>query len=258
MSVACPVCAAVDLAIEARGVEVLLGDRQVLRGVDLIVPRGEVVALIGPNGAGKTTLLRSLIGLVPRTAGRIRLLGEDDLDRALPRIGYVPQRLVVERNFILSAREFLAIRLRRTRGWFWQSHKSIDACFGEELERLGVSSLLDLPLAALSGGQLQRVLIAFSLLGRPELLLLDEPTNGVDQPGEKTFYELIGEVHRRHRLTVVLVSHDLSMVYRQATWVYALNGVVCCQGPVDEVMNTDSLKLAYGTHVSPYHHQHVH
>ncbi|HSA02010.1 MAG TPA: ATP-binding cassette domain-containing protein, partial [Candidatus Paceibacterota bacterium] len=175
-----------------------------------------------------------------------------------PRIGYVPQRLVVERNFILSAREFLAIRLRRTRGWFWQSHKSIDACFGEELERLGVSSLLDLPLAALSGGQLQRVLIAFSLLGRPELLLLDEPTNGVDQPGEKTFYELIGEVHRRHRLTVVLVSHDLSMVYRQATWVYALNGVVCCQGPVDEVMNTDSLKLAYGTHVSPYHHQHVH
>jgi ABC-type Mn2+/Zn2+ transport system ATPase subunit len=88
--------------------------------------------------------------------------------------------------------------------------------------------------------------------------LLDEPTAGVDTPGEQTFYELIAEIHRRHQLTVLLVSHDLSMVYRHASWVYALNGVICCEGSPEQVMNTESLKAAYGIHVSPYHHHHVH
>jgi zinc transport system ATP-binding protein len=224
----------------------------------LEVRRGQLVALIGPNGAGKTTLLRCLLGLQSMVSGEIRLLGESRLVDALPRVGYVPQRMVLDRSFILSAREFLSLRLRRTRNWFWRSHKSVDASLGAELDRLGVRDLLDRPLAALSGGQLQRVLIAFSLLDDPELLLLDEPTAGVDQPGEHTFYELIGDIHRRRQLTVILVSHDLSMVYRHANWVCALNGVVCCQGAVEEIMNTDSLKQAYGIHVSPYHHHHVH
>ena len=118
--------------------------------------------------------------------------------------------------------------------------------------------MLDRPIAGLSGGQLQRVLVAFSLLGNPELLLLDEPTAGVDTPGEHSFYELITEVHRRHKLTVVLVSHDLSMVFRHASRVYALNGVICCEGTPEEVMNADSLKQAYGIHVTPYHHDHAH
>jgi zinc transport system ATP-binding protein len=247
-----------DVSVLARQVVVNLGGRPVLRGVDLEVRRGQLVALIGPNGAGKTTLLRCLLGLQPMASGEIRLLGESRLADALPRVGYVPQRLVLDRSFILSAREFLALRLRRTRGWFWHSHGHIDARLGTELDRLGVRDLLDRPLAALSGGQLQRVLIAFSLLGDPELLLLDEPTAGVDQPGEQTFYELIGDIHERRQLTVILVSHDLSMVYRHANWVCALNGVVCCQGAVEEIMNTDSLKRAYGIHVSPYHHHHVH
>jgi ABC-type Mn2+/Zn2+ transport system ATPase subunit len=220
------------------------------------VPAGKLVALIGPNGSGKTTLLRSLLGLQKISRGEIRLFGQPDIGAALPRIGYVPQRLNLERSFLLSVREFLALRSPRCPHWFWQSRTRIDDLLKGSLSGIGVESLLDRPVAELSGGQLQRVLIAFSLLRQPELLLLDEPTAGVDTPGEQTFYELIAQIQAQHRLSVILVSHDLSMVYRHASWVYALNGIVCCEGPPDQVMNEESLKQAYGIHVSPYHHHH--
>jgi zinc transport system ATP-binding protein len=244
------------LVIEAAGVHAGYNGQAVLRGVDMRVPRGQLVALIGPNGSGKTTLLRCLLGLQTVSAGSIRLFGNSEFTRELPRVGYVPQKLVLERSFILSVREFLALRLTETRNWFWKSHEETDRRLGSLVGGLGVEALFDGPVAQLSGGQLQRVLIAFSLLNRPELLLLDEPTAGVDMPGEQTFYELIAEVQRTRQLTVVLVSHDLSMVYRHASWVYALNGVICCEGTPEEVMNTDSLKQAYGIHVTPYHHHH--
>jgi zinc transport system ATP-binding protein len=241
--------------IQARGVRVTLGDNEVLKGVDLDVPAGGLVALIGPNGSGKTTFLRAVLGL-QRAEGEIRLFGSTDRQAGLRRIGYVPQRMNLERSFILSVREFLALRLRATRHWFWCSKHAIDAQIQDSLKEMGIEPLLERPLAALSGGQLQRVLIAFSLLTKPDLLLLDEPTAGVDMQGEESFYDLIAAVQKRHRLAAVLVSHDLSMVYRHASWVYALNGVVCCQGPPEEVMNAETLKQAYGIHVSPYHHHH--
>ena len=245
-------------AIEVRDLRVTLGGLPILRGVNLSVPAGELVALIGPNGSGKTTLLRALLGLQKVQGGDIRLFGQSNLRTALGRVGYVPQRLDLERSFILSVREFLALRLRSTRHWFWLTKRRIDELLGASLAGMGVEAFLDKPLAHLSGGQLQRVLIAFSLLHRPELLLLDEPTAGVDAPGEESFYDLISGIQRRHRMTVVLVSHDLSMVCRHAHRVYALNGVICCEGTPEEVMNADSLKQAFGVHVSPYHHHHAH
>ena len=222
----------------------------------MTVPSGELVALIGPNGSGKTTLLRALLGLQKISAGEIRLFGESNLAAALPRVGYVPQKLQLERGFILTVREFLALRLPETRHWFWRSRQKTDERICASLAEIGVTPLLDKPLANLSGGQLQRVLIAFSLLRKPDLLLLDEPTAGVDLQGEETFYDLIAGIQKRHHLTAILVSHDLSMVYRHASWVYALNGVICCQGHPEHVLNAESLKQAYGIHVSPYHHHH--
>jgi ABC-type Mn2+/Zn2+ transport system ATPase subunit len=105
---------------------------------------------------------------------------------------------------------------------------------------------------------LQRVLIAFGLLDNPELLFLDEPTEGVDGPGERTFYEIISDVHRGHGLSVILVSHDLSMVHRHASWVVALNAKVCCEGSPDQIIREDALQAAYGLHLAPYHHHHSH
>ena len=246
-----------SLAVDVRDLRVSFGDTPVLRGVNMRVPQGQIVALIGPNGSGKTTLLRCLLGL-QKYQGEVRIFGQDNVQKVLPRIGYVPQRLTLERSFILSVREFLALRLRQTRHWFFRSHKEIDAIIRPALVQIGVEKLLDHPIAQLSGGQLQRVLIAFALLCKPELLLLDEPTAGVDTPGEETFYDLIASVQRQHKLTVILVSHDLSMVYSHASRVYALNGVICCEGPPEQVMNAESLKQAYGIHAMPYHHHHVH
>lgn len=257
----CPQCQAAAThtgksVVEACNIRVTLGGTKVLRGVDLNIPKGEMVALIGPNGSGKTTLLRALLGLQKVDSGEVRIFGQPISPKSLSRVGYVPQKLNLERSFALSVREFLALRLKSTHQWFWKSKKATEALIRPTLVEIGVHPLLDLPLASLSGGQLQRVLIAFSLLCEPELLLLDEPTAGVDSPGEQSFYELIAAVHKRHRLTVVLVSHDLSMVFKHASWVYALNGVICCEGTPETVMNAESLKQAYGIHVSPYHHHH--
>lgn len=245
-------------AIDVSDLRLTLNGVPILQGVNLKVPVGRLVALIGPNGAGKTTLLRCMLGLQKDYAGQVRLLGEPELQRALPRVGYVPQRLNLERTFVLSVREFLCLRLPQTRSWFWRSHHRNDAALRGSLAEIGVEALLDRPLANLSGGELQRVLIAYSLLSNPDLLLLDEPTAGVDLPGEQTFYDLIADIHKKRGITVMLVSHDLSMVYRHADWVYALNGIVCCEGPPETIMNADSLKQAYGIHVSPYHHHHHH
>lgn len=242
--------------VETRNLRVSLSGHPILEGVNMKVPAGQLVALIGPNGSGKTTLLRAMLGLQKLSSGEVKLFGESDLSAVLPRVGYVPQKFALESAFILSVREFLALRLRSTRQWFWKSHKKIDHALKPQLAEMGVEDLLDQPMAQLSGGQLQRVLIAFSILNNPELLLLDEPTAGVDTPGETTFYELIARIQKHRGLTVILVSHDLSMVYRHANWVYALNRVVCCDGPPEQVINEESLKRAYGIHVSPYHHVH--
>ena len=244
--------------VEVCGAQVSFDGQPVLKGVSLSVPKGELVALIGPNGSGKTTLLRAMLGIQKLDAGEVRLFGHADPKKSLGRVGYVPQKLALDNSFVLSVREFLSLRLRKARGWFWQSHRRTDAAIQGALAEIGVNSFLDRPLAKLSGGQLQRVLIAFSLLDDPELLLLDEPTAGVDTPGEQSFYELIAGIQKRRRLTVILVSHDLSMVYRHASWVYALNQVICCEGHPEHIMNAESLRQAYGIHVSPYQHHHDH
>jgi len=246
-------------AIEVQDLQVRLGGNPILRGVRLRVEAGRMVALIGPNGSGKTTLLRCLLGLHRPDSGSVRLLDEGPpTPHLLRRVGYVPQRLQLDPSFMLTVREFLAIRRPGSSGWFWRPSRFVDEQLHAAVAEMDVTRLLDRPVAGLSGGQLQRVLICSSLLNDPDLLLLDEPTAGVDTPGEEDFYGLIAEVHRRRGLTVVLVSHDLSMVYRHASRVYALNGVICCEGAPEEVMNAESLRQAYGIHFTPYHHHHHH
>lgn len=246
-----------EVAISARNLSVRLGGKLVLENINLDIFHGEAIALIGPNGAGKTTLLKSLLGLIPLESGSVRLLGSDSVRGVASWIGYVPQKVVADPSFALSVREFLSLQLKGVH-WPWCSRRRLDLLLEPMVNEIGLHDLLSHSVAELSGGQFQRVMIAFALLHEPEILFMDEPTAGVDAPGEESFYEMIGKIHRSRHLTVVLVSHDLTMVYKHASRVYALNRVVCCQGAPEEVLRGENLNQVFGQEFSCYLHHHHH
>jgi zinc transport system ATP-binding protein len=232
--------------VAARGVAVALGGRQVLHGIDLSIERGEIVTVVGPNGSGKTTLLRALIGAVPLSAGRV--------ERAPGlRLGYVPQRLELDPTLPIGVGRFLGLPRRR------------DRAAGEAaLARVGVAELYGRPMAALSGGQFQRVLLARALLNGPDLLLLDEPTQGLDQPGTAAFYALVAALRAELGCAVLMVSHDLHVVMQASDRVICLNGHICCQGHPTAVSAAPEYRALFGTGTGgalalyQHHHDHRH
>jgi zinc transport system ATP-binding protein len=229
--------------LEVTGLSVRLGHAEIFKNLSFSVPRGASLALIGPNGSGKTVLFRALLGSIPA----------DGHFRWAPgvRIGYVPQHLDIARDVPITGVEFLRARasLARTSG----------STIGHALARVGLSSpVADLPIGALSGGQFQRLLIAFALVGDPSVLLLDEPTAGVDEPGEERINELVHRLQQERDLTVLLISHDLSVVYRYATIVLCLSRDRTCMGPPREILTPELLHEMYGTPVAFHVHEHVH
>ncbi len=189
---------------------VRFGHTVVLEKVDIVVQAGRVVTVIGPNGAGKTTLLRVLLGLTAANSGVVRR-------RAGLRIGYVPQRLHVDPTLPLTVQRFLGLVPERR-------------LVGHVLEELAITRLLDKPMQRLSGGEMQRVLLARALLGDPDLLVLDEPAQSVDIGGQGELYALIGRLRDQHGYGVLLVSHDLHLVMGATDHVICLNRHVCCTG----------------------------
>ena len=194
-------------AVVARGVRVVLGGNAILRGVDLTIADGEVVALLGANGSGKSTLVRALVGAVPIESGEVELLGRP-LGRSVEwdRIGYVPQRVSAATGVPATAGEVVASgllhgrRLRPPRG----SRETVRGA----LELVGLMHHLDRPVRELSGGQQQRVLIARALVRDPALLVLDEPVAGVDLPSQEAFAATVVDLTARGR-TILVVLHEL-------------------------------------------------
>ncbi|MGC8744058.1 MAG: metal ABC transporter ATP-binding protein [Verrucomicrobiia bacterium] len=243
--------------VEIENLSVRYGNKPVLNGINLKVKKGEFLALIGANGSGKTTLLKCILRILTPQSGSIKIFCESDINKVIQRIGYVPQKLELDKSLAISVREFLSLRLNETSKWFFHRHRFTDEKLYPKLQKLKIDELFEKQLCKLSGGEFQRVLIAFSLLGEPDLLLLDEATEGVDFNTENIVYEVIDELRRERDLTVILVSHDISMVSRQATNVVALgNGIICCEGSPETVLTNESLKQAYGTHFAPYCHHH--
>ena len=230
--------------IAAIDVDVRLGRRQVLHGVSLRVERGEVVTIVGPNGSGKSTLLRCLIGAQALSGGRIER-------EAGLRVGYVPQRLSIDPGLPITVGRFLHLPVRAPRG-------EAEAA----LEAAGAGDVMGRQMADLSGGQLQRVLLARATLGRPHLLLLDEPTQGLDQPGSAAFYRSLRAIRDAAGCAVLLVSHDLHVAMAASDRVICLNGHVCCEGAPATVSAAPAYHELFGTGTSGalalHRHEHGH
>lgn len=241
--------------VSLRDLRVQLGGAPILRGVTANISRGQITALIGLNGSGKTTLLRALVNEYPHS-GTIQFHCGHDHSQPYPEaIGYVPQRLTLDARLPLTVGDFLALTLSRRPLFFGVSQK-VRAKSLAILERVGVPECLDIPLEGLSGGQLQRTLLALALEPQPELLLLDEPATGIDFKDQKKFYELISTLNRETGVTVLLVSHDLNMVQAHAHEVMCLrNGAIQCQGPPTEVLTPINMSLVFGAELHMFPHR---
>jgi len=239
-----------------RNLRVVLGGRPVLDGIDADLVRHRITALIGLNGSGKTTLLRALIRECPYQ-GEVRFFCGHDHTRHRPEhIGYVPQRLSVDARIPLTVREFFALALQRrplflgVAGWVTKKAEQL-------LSRVGAAHLLNRPVAKLSGGEMQRVLLSLALEPQPELLLLDEPAAGIDFADQKPFYDLLGEINRERKITILIVSHDLSVVSEHAHHVFCLkDGRIECQGPPGDVLTQESIARTFGQGKRVYAHVH--
>ncbi len=230
-----------DNILDVQHLSVHFGQRQVLHDLSFNVERGTSLAILGPNGAGKTVLFRSLVGAAP-FAGTVRWA-------AGTRIGYVPQKLDLERDIPITGLDFLAARTKIAHG--------TRTDVSRVLALVGIPpDVANQPIGVLSGGQFQRLLLAFALIGDPNALLLDEPTAGVDEPGQEQINELVRILQRDQALTVLFISHELTVVNRYATNVLCLSHSAACIGPPSTVLTPDLLREMYGTEVHFHVHEH--
>jgi len=244
--------------VTIRDLQVVLGGRAVLNGVTTSIPRGRITALIGLNGSGKTTLLRTLVREHPYR-GEIRFhCGHDHTKPTPEHIGYVPQKLTLDARLPLTVKDLLALALSRRPLFFGIDKKTLDS-IRRMLERVDMLDHIDQPVEVLSGGQLQRVLLALALEPQPELLLLDEPAAGIDFKSQQKFYDLIADLNRTSGVTVLIVSHDISMVNRHSHHVLCLtDGKILCAGPPQDILTPESLSKTFGTDMQQFLHHHHH
>lgn len=224
-------------------VSVTLGGVRILESVTAVVPEGSSTAIIGPNGAGKTTLLLAMLGEIPYT-GKIQL-GEQ---RGRVCLGYVPQRLSFDRGMPITVVDLLVLGRQRRPLWLGCSPRKRQAAL-ELLSAVRAEHLARRRLGALSGGELQRVLLALAIGQEPDILILDEPAAGVDVGGESLLCELLERLQRERGFTQIMVTHDLSLVTAHASHVICLNGRVMGQGETRSTLTDEVLAATFGIHL---------
>lgn len=232
-------------SVKIEELSVRKGSTEILNQVNLTANHGEILALIGRNGAGKTTLLKAILGQTPYS-GRISYFNCQGKRIDRPRIGYVPQFLAFDRSTPVTVEDLFCAN--RSRIPVWMSHGKRRRKEAESLlEKVGGQELFQKKLGALSGGELQRVLLAFALDPLPDLLLLDEPVSAVDRKGVGVFYDLVTSLRSEYHMPVILVSHDLGHVKKYASKAAFLqDGTVAMQNAVDKVLNNPQVREAFG------------
>lgn len=232
-----------EAILKIKDLGVKFDNNEVLKGLTLEIKRGDILAIVGPNGAGKSVFFRALLGLIPYS-------GKVEWSPGL-KISYIPQKFFIDKELPLSVGEFLSFKTK--------SREDIIVA----LRAVGISDehhiekhILKQRLGWLSGGQLQRIVIAWSILDRPQVLLYDEPTAGIDIGGEETIYNLLGRLKKERNLTMLLISHDLNIVYQYANNVLCINKKMVCYGIPNEVLDPSALSKLYGGEAGFYKHEH--
>lgn len=222
-----------------------VGSKQILENVSFYLQQGSLVTLIGPNGAGKSTLLQLMLGFLNPTQGSVHWIGT-------PRLGYMPQRLGVDVSFPLSVGRLFDLK-----------PGAVESTDAERIAQLTQTDILKSHLISeLSGGELQRVLLAYALLGNPDVLLLDEPMQGLDVDSEADFLKLLQVLKYEYGKTIFMVSHDLHVVFKHSDHVICLQSHVCCQGEPSAIQVDPEYNLLFGRRsdnlMTIYAHQHDH
>lgn len=234
------------LLVGARGLGIFRAGRWIVRDIEIEVSAGEIVTLIGPNGGGKSTTAKALLGLIAPDAGVVERV-------AGLKVGYVPQRFQIDVTLPLDVDRLMTLTQKHDR-------QTIHAA----LERVNAGHLAGRAIRHLSGGELQRVLLARAIVGAPDLLILDEPVQGVDYAGEIALYELIGKIRDELGCGILLISHDLHIVMAATDRVVCIEGHVCCSGPPGHVLSDAAFQRLFGQRgaqslaVYRHHHDHVH
>ena len=225
---------------------VAFGRGIVLKDVNLRINCGELVAIVGPNGAGKTTLLKAILGEVPYT-GSIRFSIRGFICPA-PRIGYVPQKLNFDSDSPISVSDFMSSAISRHPVWLGVRPSLRRKC-NAALERFSAEHLLKRRLGELSGGELQRVLLAMAMTPVPDILLLDEPVSGIDAKGLSVFYRTVCDLRREHDVSIIMVTHDLPAIAPHADRMVFIRQSILAEGKPSEVLANANLIVSLGSNL---------
>ncbi|MBI2446592.1 MAG: metal ABC transporter ATP-binding protein [Parcubacteria group bacterium] len=230
--------------LEVRDLSVSFGNQEILKDISFSVNESDFLAIIGPNGAGKTVLFRALMDFIPYD-GNVKW-------RTNVKIGYVPQKLMEKAELPLTVKEFF---LLKSKNLFFKDKQILNSVV-HELKSVDIdANILDRQLINLSRGELQRVLISWAILGHPQVLLFDEPTAGIDIAGEESVYNMLHKLQDERGMTIIMISHDLNVVYRYANNVLCLNKERLCYGEPERALTNEQIKRLYGENAF-YHHLH--
>lgn len=219
--------------IKAENISVKIGKDEIIKNVNIHIHCGELTVIIGRNGAGKSTLLKALLGEVKHT-GKIEIYDKKEQKYDKLKIGYVPQSMNIEKHMPTTVYDFVAAIISNKPIWIKKDEKLYNQ-IKQHLKLFEAEDLIDKSMGDLSGGELQRVLLAVATLSEPNLLILDEPVSGIDKNGIKLFFDLINKLKTEHDMAIILVSHDLDMVKKYADKVILLDKTIIKKGTPEEV-----------------------
>ncbi len=235
--------------IELTDIHFAYGDDVILNGIDLEVHRGDYVGIIGPNGSGKSTLIKIMLGLLP-TSGQIKLFGQNIKDfKDWSKFAYVSQKATnVDPGFPITVKDVVSMGRYAKKRAFQMLDKEDGAKVAQALEYVGMSGYADRLIGNLSGGQQQRVFVARALVGDPEIIVLDEPTIGIDVTTREHFYALLRKLNKEKHLTLILVSHDMDVIEKEATELVCINKSLVYCGLPEEFKTHERFAEFYKEH----------